>query len=214
MPGKPTMAQVRSTPTASIPMLVGVQTGEQMNARTSKARRGGHALALIGLIATLTASSSSAVHADSDGSPGVVGAWQVQVTLRDCATNAPLGTFSSLVSFHRGGSLSESAASLAFAPGQRSPGHGTWARRRDHTFRQKMIGLILFDTAPNLPGTPGFDPSLPISPGFFAGWQTVSHKVELADANHLTSAGTNAFYKSDGSLYRTGCSSATGQRFN
>ena len=183
-----------------------------MNARTSKARRGGHALSLIGLIATLTA-SGSAVLADSDGSTGVIGTWQIQVTLRDCASNAPLGTFNSLVSFHRGGLLSESTASLAFAPGQRTAGQGTWARRHDHTFRQKMIALILFDTAPNLPGTPGFDPSKPISPGFFAGWQTVSHQVELTDANHLTSAGTNAFYKSDGSVYRTGCSSATGQRF-
>jgi hypothetical protein len=183
-----------------------------MNARTSKGRRGGRALALIGLIATLTA-SGSAVRADSGGSAGVAGTWQVQVTLRDCASNAPLGTFGSLVTFHRGGSLSESAASLAFAPGQRTSGHGTWARRHDHTVRQKMIALILFDTAPNLPGMPGFDPSLPISPGFFAGWQTVNHKVELVDANHLTSAGTNAFYKSDGSVYRTGCSTATGQRF-
>lgn len=183
-----------------------------MNARTPKARRSGYALALIGLIVMLTA-SGRAVRADSGGSTGLVGTWQVQVTLRDCATDAPLGTFSSLVSFHRGGLLSESAASLAFAPGQRSPGHGTWARRHDDTFRQKMIALILFDTAPNLPGTPGFDPSLPISPGFFAGWQTVTHKVELADTDHLTSVGTNAFYKSDGSVYRTGCSSATGQRF-
>ena len=76
-----------------------------------------------------------------------------------------------------------------------------------------MIALILFDTPPNLPGTPGFNPGMPVSPGFFAGWQTVTHKVKLGDADHGTSAGTNEFYKSDGTLYRTGCSTAVATRF-
>jgi hypothetical protein len=76
-----------------------------------------------------------------------------------------------------------------------------------------MVVLINFDTAANLPGTPGFDPSRPVSPGFFAGWQTVTHTVTPIDADHLTSAGANAFYKLTGELYRTGCSTAVGQRF-
>jgi hypothetical protein len=136
------------------------------------------------------------------------------VTLRDCGTGAPLGPpFNSLVAFHEGGTISESAASLAFAPGQRSPGLGAWTHRRGPTFRQEMVALILFDTAPNLPGTPGFDPAKPVSPGFSAGWQTVTHTVRLTDADHLQSSGTNAFYKTDGTLYRTGCSTAAAQRF-
>jgi hypothetical protein len=76
-----------------------------------------------------------------------------------------------------------------------------------------MIAIILFDTAPNLPGTPGFDPSLPASPGFFAGWQTVTHTVTPTDADHITSVGTNAFYKLNGEMYRTGCSTAVARRF-
>ena len=76
-----------------------------------------------------------------------------------------------------------------------------------------MIALILFDTPANLPGTPGFNPSLPVSPGFFAGWQTVTHTIKLTDENHGTSAGTNEFYKADGTSYRTGCSTAILQRF-
>ena len=71
--------------------------------------------------------------------------------------------------------------------------------------------MILFDTAPNLPG-PGFDPSKPVSPGFFAGWQTVTHTVTLR-GDQLTSAGGNEFFKADGTWYRTGCSTAVGQRF-
>ena len=70
-----------------------------------------------------------------------------------------------------------------------------------------------FDTPPNLPGTPGFDPSMPVSPGFFAGWQTVTHTITPTDADHLTSEGTNAFYTLTGERYRTGCSTAVDQRF-
>ena len=129
----------------------------------------------------------------------------VQVTLRDCATNAPLGPpFNSLVTLHDGGTLSESAGSLAFAPGQRSPGHGAWTREARRTIAQRMVALILFDTPANLPGTPGFNPSLPVSPGFFAGWHTVTHTVRLTDADHVTSAGTNVFYKADGDVVQDG----------
>ena len=58
-----------------------------------------------------------------------------------------------------------------------------------------------FHTAQNLPGTPGFNPTLAVTPGFFAGWVTVAHTLELDDADHGTSSGTNAFYKADGTLY-------------
>ena len=66
-----------------------------------------------------------------------------------------------------------------------------------------MVSLINFETAPNFQK----------SPGFFAGWSVVSHTVEMTDANHATSSGTNAFYKADGTVYRTGCSTAVSVRF-
>ena len=65
-----------------------------------------------------------------------------------------------------------------------APGHGTWTQRSRRTIAQRMVALITFDTPANLPGTPGFDPSLPVSPGFFAGWQTVTHTIRLVDADH------------------------------
>jgi hypothetical protein len=76
-----------------------------------------------------------------------------------------------------------------------------------------MIALVLFDTEPNLPGTPTFDPARPVSPGFSAGWLTVSHTVRLTGVDQIASFGTNSFYKANGDLYRSGCSTATGQRF-
>jgi hypothetical protein len=164
---------------------------------------GGGAIALA-LAGTLVVASSRTVIAQSDESAsGLGGTWIVQVTLRDCATGAPRGSFTSLVTFHRGGTMSESTASPAFAIGQRPPGTGTWTQQAGQTYLQRMIALILFDTPPNLP----------VSPGFFAGWQEVTHTIELVNAAHFTSSGTNEFYKADGTVYRTGCSTAVGRRF-
>ena len=161
----------------------------------------------------LTSSAAAIESSASTSEQGLVGTWAVQVQLRDCATNAPVGPpFNSLVAFHLGGTLSEATAGTAFAPGQRTPGLGTWARKRGHAFSQEMVALIVFDTAPNLPNTPTFDPSKPVSPGFFAGWQTVSHTVRFTDEDHITSAGTNGFYRANGELYRSGCSTATAER--
>jgi hypothetical protein len=179
-----------------------------MMQRTSKASRSARLLTTLALAAGLGAASAGAARAES----GLAGTWTVQVTLRDCATQAPVGSFSSLVTFHRGGTISETAGSRSFAAGQRSPAQGTWVRKGDK-FRQRMIALVVFDTAANLPGTPTFDPTQPVSPGFRAGWQTVHHTLDLVDDDHLTSAGSNDFYDAAGAIYRTGCSTATGQRF-
>ena len=182
-----------------------------MNLKTSKALGGGRILGLIGLTAALVSTSGGAAAANGSRE-GAAGTWVVQVTVRDCTTNAPLGpSFNSLVTLHDGGTISESTGS--FTIGQRGPGHGVWTQRTRRTIAQRMVALINFDTPANLPGTPGFDPSRPVSPGFFAGWQTVTHTIRLVDADHITSAGTNAFYKTTGELYRSGCSTAAGQRF-
>jgi len=174
-----------------------------MNWKSSKVW-GGAAIAMAFALtgALVMTSSRTASAQSSESASGLVGTWIVQVTLRDCVTDAPRPSFTSLVTFHRGGTLSESTASPAFAIGQRPPGHGTWSQQGRQTYLQRMIALILFDT-----------PAGPVSPGFFAGWQEVTHTIELIDASHFTSAGTNEFHRADGTVYRTGCSTAVGLRF-
>lgn len=176
-----------------------------MNWKHPRACTAGSIAIVLTMTATLvTTSSRKAIAQSAESASGLVGTWIVQVTPRDCATNEARGSFTSLVTFHRGGTLSESTASPAFAIGQRPSGHGTWTQEGQHTYLQRMIALILFDT----PANP------PFSPGFFAGWQEVTHTIDLVDASHFASTGSNAFYKSDGTLYRTGCSAAAGQRFD
>jgi hypothetical protein len=134
----------------------------------------------------------------------IEGLWLVQVQLRNCQTQAPLGApFNSLVSFIAGGSTVEATEAPAFAPGQRPPAHGRWARLGPRTFSQQMLSLIAFDTPPNPP----------LSPGFLRGGAVVSHTVEMSSSTSFTSSGTNAFYDTSAQLYRSGCSTATGQRF-
>ena len=174
------------------------------NITTGRRRAGGWVVA--GLTAALAVSSGSgALRASEAGNwHAIEGVWLVQVQLRVCATGAPLGgPFSSVVTFHEGGTISEATSGPGFAPGQRTPGQGTWDTLGHGAYSQKMVSLIAFSTDPNLPATPGF----------LAGWAVVDHTVELTDQDHMTSSGTNAFYRTDGTVYRTGCSTATGARF-
>lgn len=174
-----------------------------MDRRPSSRLRVGSLAVVFGLTGILAVSSAGTVTADSEG--GLQGVWGVEVTLRDCAApDVTLGPpFRSIVTFAEGGTIAESAGSLAFAPGQRSAGHGTWKRSGPSTYRQRMLALILFDTPPNPP----------FSPGFFQGWVTVTHTVSLQDRDNFTSSGSNAFYRADGTEYRSGCSTAVGKRF-
>lgn len=183
--------------------------------RASRKRQYGRLAILTCCSIVLAMASGQTVRADDDDESygGIVGAWAVRVTLRNCDTNAPMGSFTSIVAFHRGGTLTESAGSLAFQVGQRSEGHGIWQQLNGRTFSQDVIALILFDSPPNLPGTPTFDPSKPVSPGFTAGWQTISHRVRLTGQDAFESSGTTEFFNSSGQSYRSGCSSAAGQRF-
>ena len=153
---------------------------------------------IAGAAARPMAQSGPASHAKN-----VEGVWLVQVTQRNCETNAALGSFNSLVTFDHDGIVIESPGGVAFAPGQRSNGHGTWTRDSQDTVVQRMVALVLFDTPPNPP----------VSPGFRKGWQMITHTVDLTGPDTLVSAGTARFFDSNGELYRSGCSTAIGERF-
>ena len=154
-------------------------------------------LALVGLAASGASAQQSATQAQT-----VQGVWYVQVTIRDCATGAALAPpVNSLVTFAAGGTLHESVSGGGFAPGQRSDGHGTWTHKGGKTYDQRFVSMINFATAPG----PG--------PGFEAGWMKVQHTVAVIDADHIESVGNNSFYRLNGEVYRTGCSTATGSRF-
>lgn len=160
------------------------------------------AISGIAIASILSATTVAGPQQSGSQARTVQGVWHVQVTIRDCATGVALAPpVNALVTFAGGGTLQESVSGGGFAPGQRSNGHGTWSHIGGHTYDQRFVSMINFATAPG----PG--------PGFEAGWMKVHHTVEMIDADHTESAGTNSFYRLNGEIYRTGCSTATGTRF-
>lgn len=169
--------------------------------------------AVLAMAAAALATLPAPVAHAAGSAPRVTGTYAVQVTLRDCASGAPAGPpFDSLVTLHGDGTITETPGGRAFAPGQRSAGHGAWKRIGRRTYSQNVVALITFDTPANLPGSPTFDPSRPVTPGFQAGWSTIEHTITFSSATNGTSAGTNAFYTQAGVQYRTGCSTAALER--
>ncbi len=155
----------------------------------------------MGLVAVVGLGVDASAQQSGSQARTLQGVWSVKVTVRDCATGAALApAVNSLVTFAAGGTLHESVGGGGFAPGQRSDGHGTWTHQGGHTYQQRFVAMINFATPPG----PG--------PGFDAGWITVEHTVELIDADHIESSGTNSFSRLNGDAYRTGCSTATGTR--
>ena len=133
------------------------------------------------------------------------GTWWVQVTaLADCVSRVPVMSFTALLTFAKGGTMTGTTTNAAFAIGQRSPDHGVWSRSRAaHRYRASSVSLLLFGTAPNFPATPGFQ----------AGSQRLSQAIDVTDPDHFTSDAVSEFFDVGGNKYREGCATAVGQRF-
>lgn len=133
------------------------------------------------------------------------GVWGIVTQQRDCTTNAPIGPpHRALVTYHQGGTLSDSSAVPAFAAGQRSEIHGFWTHAGGLTYTVRFVTMILFDTPPNTP---------PGSPGFLTGWQVGSNTITLSGPDNFTATGISQFYDVNRQQYRTGCASRVGERF-
>jgi hypothetical protein len=162
------------------------------------------AVASIAFAITLIAARVAAAQPSAASSRGLSlqGTWVVEVTLRDCQSNAPLASFPGLVTFARGGTTVEVPSTRGLPPGQASNGLGVWNHERRRIYRAHHVALINFDTPPGPPGPPGL----------LAGWRTVTTTIELTDRDHYDAVGSVSFYDSNGQLYRTGCSSAVARR--
>ena len=133
------------------------------------------------------------------------GAWLVVTQQHNCATNAPIGQpHHALVTYHAGGTLSDSSAVPGFAVGQRSEGHGIWRHDGGQSYAVRWVAMIQFDTPA---GTP------PGSPGFLAGWQVATNAIVLSGSDSFTSTGVSEFVDLSGQVYRVACASRVAERF-
>lgn len=137
----------------------------------------------------------------AESSRSLEGTWRVQVTLKDCTTGAPRPPFWSLLTFARGGTLTETTNNPAFQPGQRSSGHGTW-RRKGHGYEAATEAFIQFSSAPPPP-----------APSFQRGLQRISQAIEIQDdPDVFTSVASVLFFDAVGNPLATGCATAVGYR--
>ncbi len=149
------------------------------------------------------AGTATPAFAQGQGARAIEGVWGMTITLRDCTTQAPLGPpLRTLLTFHAGGTLSESPGTSQFAPGQRSNGHGLWSYASATTFTARFVAMVVFDTPP-----------APPAPGFMAGWQVVTSNLQLADVNRLDVTATVQFFDINRNLYRSACPTGTAERF-
>lgn len=135
--------------------------------------------------------------ASNQGNDRIVDAWLTTVTPRNCETGEPvMPPFNSMVTHHQGGTISEYGANpnTPF----RSPGHGYWHRAPG---RNNYFMAFTF-----FPLTPAGQP---------VGRIRVEQYVNLNGSDEeMESYGTFELRNFAGDLLASGCSTATGRRFN
>ncbi len=123
----------------------------------------------------------------------------MQLNPTNCQTGAPIPSFAVLLSFARGGTLTEVMNAQAFLPGQRTTGLGVWSHTHGNTYKAVWEAFILFDS----PTTP---------PGFKRGVQRLMWDIEV-DGDQITIAAASQFFDTNGNPLIVTCASGTGTRF-
>lgn len=130
-----------------------------------------------------------------NGGGRLEGTWDVQVTLRNCQTDAEIRTFASTTTFMFGGTLLDSTSGVPQA--LKTPGHGIWSHVGANIYRFKFKSF-------------SFSPT-----GTFTGWTIITHEASMdPGGKYYESAGTAEVYLPNGDLAFTGCATTTATRFD
>jgi hypothetical protein len=164
----------------------------------SNLRRTSSVVVVLVLAGALLQAFGGNAAARSDREGRLQGTWRVQLNPTNCQTGAPIPSFSLLLSFARGGTLTEVMNSPALLPGQRTPGLGVWSHTHDNAYKGVWDAFILFDSPPPAP--------------FKRGVQRLMWDFEV-DGDQLTIAASSQFFDPNGNLLAVTCASGTGTRF-
>src|SRR5712692_603472 len=163
----------------------------------SKLRRTSSVVVVLVLVGALVQPFGRDAAAQSDREGRLEGTWRVQVTPINCQTGAPLPSFSALVSYARGGTLTEVVNAAAFLPGQVTPGLGVWSHTQADAYKAVWDAFILFDS----PGPPFFK----------RGVQRLMRDIEV-HGDQMTFNGSSQFFDTNGNVLAVACASGTGTR--
>ena len=161
----------------------------------SKLRRASSVVVVLVLVGALVQAFGGDAAARSNREGRLQGTWRVQLNPRNCQTGAPIPSFAVLLSFARGGTLTEVMNAQVLLPGQRTTGLGVWSHTHDNAYKAVWDAFILFD-----------------SPVFKRGVQRLMWDFEV-DGDQLTIAASSQFFDTDGNLLAVTCASGTGTRF-
>lgn len=176
-----------------------MKSAEKVQSRTN-GRRKGLIIVTLALIILMVPMLVGFTQWPSGPKNGLVGTWRISVTPYNCTTGIENPPFAAMISFERGGTMTETTASPGFQPGQRSPGHGVWEKTGRNTYRAVSEAFILFATTPNPP-----------VPGFPQGVQRITQTIQVTH-DQFTSEASAEFFDVNGNLVVTLCTRARGNR--
>lgn len=153
-------------------------------------------LTFAGMLVLLTICLAAAQAEDDD--PGKLqGTWVVTVTQQDCTSGAQIGSpFLSLLTFNRGGTMTETTSNPMLYPSDRGPGHGVWRETGRHKYHASTIALITLN-------------------GALTTVQTITQAIEIgSDPDKFETTKVKVeFLTPGGTLIRSGCATASGARY-
>jgi hypothetical protein len=156
------------------------------------------ASALLTIVGVLGLSSARGATRSDDSGDGqkLEGTWVVTVSLRDCSLGTPIGApFMSVLTFARGGTMTETTSSPMFFPAFRGPGRGVWSKAGGNTYKASSIAMITVN-------------------GALTRTQTITQTIEINNEDSFTTTSASVkFFAPNGTLVGTGCATATGTRF-
>jgi hypothetical protein len=167
-------------------------------------RRIGKAVLASAVAVILVLSAGWGASASANRRDEMVGTWVVMVQLNNCSGTALGMPFQSLLTFNDGETMIEDTTNPSFAAGQRGTGHGVWEVAGWHKYTAKSVAFINFTTPPS---------TMPPSPGFEAGTQTITQTIEFNDGPEQWTADAQVqFTNTGGTVYRSACATATAVR--
>lgn len=140
----------------------------------------------------IKASQTETTSFTGKGARALEGTWNVVVTLRNCDTGAPVGTFKAMDLFIQGGSMVDTNAA---PPTTRGPGFGSW----EYVGEQQFTATLRFFI---------YNPD-----GSFAGVRRVAQEISMGDDNNSwESTVTNIIFNPAGTPIATGCGTTVAVR--
>lgn len=159
-----------------------------------KKRASGVVLAVV-MVLTMMASIASGQDRGHDKT--LIGVWRGVITLRNCKTDDPLGSFKGLFMFNEGGTTSGYGVGPGSSPALTSPQFGVW--QRDHGWQAYSFTLIFYryDVTGALIGSQKIKATLQLSPN--GDEFTTNSAIQILDV--------------DDKVVGTGCGTTAGTRF-